>query len=197
MLMRVKTACRPGSARHSDRPPGQRRIRKGRRRLVIAGPLADPPDRPELNIHFHGRSPGSRIEPDARLPDFRQWHDGHPSPPTVAGAASDFDRLPGYPLARTVDSLTMRSPASRCQRDIKKSLYPPFHSDPTTGTELHRNPLTRIPNENTTSGVSWSPGSQGWVIIGKPVRAIAPVRRCPRNCDSRRNPASQIPATTG
>src|SRR5690606_6749134 len=34
-----------------------------------SGPLIDPPDRSEVDVQFHGRSPGSRIEPGARLPD--------------------------------------------------------------------------------------------------------------------------------
>lgn len=177
---------------------------KGDEASSWSGPLADPPDRPEVSNHFHGRSPGSRIEPAARLPGgpppVARWApvsayscggssglgEKFPAPYSLLSPRGDHGHLNDAPAARA------------CQQGHKDFFISShFTTARPTMSELCRNPLTRIPNRNTTSSVSWSPGSQGRVIIGKPVRAIAPVRRCPRNCDSRRKPASQIPATTG
>lgn len=91
------------------------------------GPLADPPDRPEVNDHFHGRSPGSRIVRTLAFPACRQWLVERPSPPTVAGAAPDWGqiphRIPCYPLAGTMDETNLPWQRDAVNRDIRISLY--------------------------------------------------------------------------
>ena len=193
MLMMVKAGAVAGSATHSEAAT------KARHGLVLS------PIRPIDTKWMFTSTVGLLARGSNRTPAFpaqSQWHIGRPSPPTVAGAASDLDRrsLPNSLLSPRGDH---GRPDDAAAADPSQSGHKDFFISPEI-TEAVENPsrgrncpLTRLTIGHTTYGVSWSPGSQGRVIIGKPVRAIAPVRRCPRNCDSRCKPASQIPATTG
>ena len=93
-----------------------------------ARPLADPPDQREVDEN----STVGLLACGSNRPPAFPTHDapvayGHPSPPTVAGAAPDWSRsphrIPCYPLAGTMDAHKMDEGRGRVNRDIKVSLY--------------------------------------------------------------------------
>jgi hypothetical protein len=62
------------------------------------------------SIHAHGRSPGLRIDPSARLPELLQWHLGIRLRRQLRGQLRTWDnphRIPCYPLAGTMNDHTI------------------------------------------------------------------------------------------
>lgn len=131
---------------------------------------------------------------------------GHPAPPTVAGAASDLekspDRIPCYPLAGTVDLMTVPEHLPGCQpgykgififknmRMARSADWPP-QQDQTPDVVCHGSKDRKIaarrpvgtPKTSSTGGVTcW-----GHAVRSAPFDTAIPVTR--RTCQLRQTKA--------
>ena len=163
--------------------------------FVIFLPSADHPDR-LMSRHDDGRSPGSRARGsspsrDAATPLFPVARSERPSPPTVAGAASDSRNLlkvshtefPVMPL-RAPSLASLVDESLLCQCAVKCAL---IDRVPDRANNVPNPPNARLtpapPPLQDAFGDGSPGGEEEGTRCGVPIRDQ--VRGCPRNCRRR------------